>query len=184
MIEYCSYSPCANKKRDSGTVHQQHCRHLINKLKDDICPHAQFREDLLCQMKQWWMDGKWLILCLDANKNIYQGELGRRLTKLNGLGMKEVVGEFTAWQLGATYFWGSKPIDGVWATGDITMTNACVMPVGFDMGNHQLFIIKFATTTLVGSGMTTVVRPSLRQLNGSFVMDSPVPSLSFSFAVA
>jgi hypothetical protein len=116
-------------------------------------------------MKQWRKDGEGLILCLDANKNIYRGELGRRLTKLNGLSMKEVVGEFTARQLGATYFRGSEPIDGVWTTGGITVTNACVMPVGFGVGDHQLFVIDFATTTLVGSGATKVVRPALRKLN-------------------
>jgi len=33
----CGYSPCANKKKDSGTVYQQHRLHLINKLKDDTC---------------------------------------------------------------------------------------------------------------------------------------------------
>ena len=146
-------------------MYQQHHRHLKNKLKDDTCPHACFWEDLLCQMKQCQTDGKRLILCLDANENIYQGELGWRLTELNGLGMKDVVGEFTVRKLGATYFRGSKPIDGVWATGDITVTNACVMPAGFGTGNHQLFIIDFATTPLVGSGMTTVVRPALRRLN-------------------
>jgi hypothetical protein len=79
--------------------------------------------------------------------------------------MKEVVGEFTARQLGATHFCRSKPINGVWTTGDITVTNACVMPVGFGVGDHQLFVIDFATTTLVGSGTTTVVRPALRRLN-------------------
>jgi hypothetical protein len=159
------YSPCANKKMDSGTVYQQHCRHLINKLKDDTCPRAHFREDLLCQMKQWRKDGKRLILCLDANKNIYQGELGWQITELNGLGMKEVVGEFTARWLGVTHFCGSEPIDEVWTTGDITVTNAYMMPVGFGVGDHQLFVIDFATTTLVGSGSTTVVRPALRRLN-------------------
>ncbi len=30
-------------------------------------------------MKQWWKDGERLILCLDANENIYQGELGWQL---------------------------------------------------------------------------------------------------------
>jgi hypothetical protein len=79
--------------------------------------------------------------------------------------MKEVVGDFTVQQLGATYFCGSEPIDGVWATGDITVTNACVMPVGFGVGDHWLFVVDFATTTLVGSGLTTVVRPALRRLN-------------------
>jgi hypothetical protein len=36
----CGYSPCANKKKDLGTVYQQHCWHLINTLKDDTCPQA------------------------------------------------------------------------------------------------------------------------------------------------
>jgi hypothetical protein len=63
--------------------------------------------------------------------------------------MKEVVGEFTAKQHGATFFRGSEPIDGIWATGDITVANACVMPVGFGVGDHRLLVINFVTTTLV-----------------------------------
>jgi hypothetical protein len=39
------------------------------------------------------------------------------------------------------------------------------MPVGFGVGDHRLFVIHFATTTLVGAGTTTVVRPALRRLN-------------------
>ncbi len=76
-----------------------------------------------------------------------------------------MVGEFTARQLGATHFCGSEPIDGVWTTGDIAVTIACVMPVRFGVGDHRLFVIDFATTTLVRSGSTTVVRPALRSLN-------------------
>jgi hypothetical protein len=49
----CGYSPCVNKKKDLGTVYQQHGRHLINNLNDDTCPRTQFREDLLHKMKQW-----------------------------------------------------------------------------------------------------------------------------------
>jgi hypothetical protein len=55
--------------------------------------------------------------------------------------MKEVVGGFTAKQLGATYFQGSEPIDGIWATGNLTVANACVMPDGFRVGDHQLFMM-------------------------------------------
>ncbi len=161
----CGYSPCANKKKDSGTVYQQHCQHLINKLKDDTCPRAWFRKDLIFHMKKWWKEGERLILCIDANKNIYRGELGWQLTDLDGLGMKEVMGEFTAKQLGAMYFQGSKPIDGTWATGNLTVTNACIMPVGFGVGDHQLFVIDFATTTLIDSGSHTIVQPALFHLN-------------------
>ena len=79
--------------------------------------------------------------------------------------MKEVVGDYTAKQLGATYFSGSEPIDGVWATGDIIVTNACVMPAGFEVGDHRLFVIDFSTTTLISSAKTTIVQPALQRLN-------------------
>jgi hypothetical protein len=43
----CGYSPCTNKKKDLGTVYQQHCHHLINKLKDDTYARACFCNNLL-----------------------------------------------------------------------------------------------------------------------------------------
>ncbi len=46
-------------------------------------------------MKQWRAAGERLVLCLDANENIYKAEFGRQLTDLHGVDMKEVVGEFT-----------------------------------------------------------------------------------------
>jgi hypothetical protein len=91
----CGYLPCSNMKKDSGTVYQQHQRHLINKLNVLTCPRERFCEDLLQQMMQWQAAGERLVLCLDANENIYRAELGRQLTDLHGLGMMEVVGEFT-----------------------------------------------------------------------------------------
>jgi hypothetical protein len=148
----CGYSPCANKKKDSETVYQQHCRHLINKLKDNTCPRLRFWEDLLRKMRQWRWAGEQLILCLDANKNIYLGELGWELMDLHGLGMKEVVGDYTTRQLGATYFRGSAPIDAVWVTSNVAVVNACVMPVGYGVGDDRLFDVDFATALLVGTG--------------------------------
>jgi hypothetical protein len=75
----CGYSLCTNKKKDLGMVYQQHRWHLINKLKDDTCPRARFSDDLLHQLKRWRKDGERLILCMDANKNIYQGKSGQQL---------------------------------------------------------------------------------------------------------
>jgi exonuclease III len=161
----CVYSPCANKKKDSGTVYQQHCWHLINTLKKDTCPQAQFCEDLLRQLKQWHKDGEHLILCMDANKNIYRGKLGQQLTELHGLGMKEVVQDFTTKQLGAPYFQGRKPIDTIWATSNVTVANACVMPVGYGVRDHRLIVVDFSTATLVGTGLQKIVQPALHHLN-------------------
>jgi hypothetical protein len=72
----CRYSPCVTNKKDLGTVYQQHHQHLINKLNDNTCPRLRFREDLLCKMKQWHRKGEQLIVCFNANKNIYMGKLG------------------------------------------------------------------------------------------------------------
>jgi hypothetical protein len=67
----CGYSPCVNKKMNLGRVYQQHCRHLMNKLKDNTCPQKCFKEDLLRHMKRWHKEGKRLILYVNANKTIY-----------------------------------------------------------------------------------------------------------------
>jgi hypothetical protein len=40
-----------------------------------------------------------------------------------------------------------------------------VMPVGFGVGDHQLFVIDFKTTTLVGSGLHAIICSALRHLN-------------------
>ena len=132
----CGYNPCYNKNPDSGTTYQQHRRFFITKKKDLTCPRTKFKEDLVAQLTKWREEGDRIIVCLDANEDIYKKSLGRTLTGVNGLAMKEVVGEFTGTPIGTTFFRGSKPIDGVWATSDITVCNASVMPAGYGIGDH------------------------------------------------
>ncbi len=161
----CGYSSCSNKKKDSGTVYQQHQWHLINKLNVLTCPRQRFREDLLQQMKQWRAAGKCLVLCLDANENIYRVELVQQLTGLHGLGMKEVVGDFTGRQLVATFFRGSEPIDAIWATSNLKVAHACIMPVGYGVGDHPLFVVNFSTASMIGTYLPKIICLALRRLN-------------------
>jgi hypothetical protein len=39
------------------------------------------------------------------------------------------------------------------------------MPVGFGVGNHQLFVINPVPATLVGFGLHAIIHPTLCQLN-------------------
>ena len=133
--------------------------------KDLTCPRTKFWEDLVVQLQQWCKDGDQLVVCLDANEDIYKKSLGKSLTDIDGLAMKEVVGEFTQIPVGATYFRGSKLIDRIWATSDITVCNACIMPAGYGIGDHRLFVIDFASQDIVGDTAPKVVRPASRQLN-------------------
>ena len=79
--------------------------------------------------------------------------------------MSEVVGEFTCQKVRATLFCGSTPINGVWATSDVTVVGACVMPVGYGVGYHRLFIIDFMKSCLVGASPPSIVRSVARRLN-------------------
>jgi hypothetical protein len=119
------------------------------------------------QLQRWRNSGDRLIVCLDANADIYKKDLGQALVNPDGLNMGEVVGDFTGKLIGPTFFCGQKPIDGVWATKDLQVVNACVMPSGFGVGDHRLFVVDFCTQSLVGASPPKVVRVAGRRLNTS-----------------
>ena len=92
------------------------------------------------------------------NALIYQKSMGKNLTNSQGLTMKEEAESFTGEQLGATFFQGTKPIDGVWATANIVVTGAYVMPTGYSICNHQLFVINFLTSSMIGNTPRQIAR--------------------------
>ncbi len=64
--------------------------------------------------------------------------------------MSEVVGDFNSKKIGPTFFRGSKPIDGIWAMPNLVVTHACVMPAGYGVGDHRLFVVVFQERSLIG----------------------------------
>ena len=105
-----------------------------------------------------------MVVCLDANDHIYRGAIGRALTDSDGLDMKEVIKDYTGSELGPTYFRGSMPIDGIWATQDIQIANACVMPAGYGIGDHRLFVVDMISSSVVGEDRPKIQRPTARRL--------------------
>jgi hypothetical protein len=79
--------------------------------------------------------------------------------------LKEVEGEFTGRRLGATFFRGSKLIDAIWATSDLEVAHACIMPVGYGVGDHHLFVVDFSTASMIGTCPPKIIHPALRRLN-------------------
>jgi hypothetical protein len=115
-------------------------------------------------MKKWQEEGDCLIVCLDATEHIYKKLIGNALD-IEGLTMKEVVGEFTKQPIGTTFFHGSTPKDGVWATSDISVCNVAIMPAGYGIGDHCLFVINFSADDMIGTSHPMVVRPTSQRLN-------------------
>jgi hypothetical protein len=79
--------------------------------------------------------------------------------------MSEVVGDFTGKKIGPTFFRGSKPIYGVWATPDITITHTCVLPAGYGVGKHRMFVVDFNEGSLVGKAPFCIKRFTSWRLN-------------------
>ena len=79
--------------------------------------------------------------------------------------MNEVVVTFTGNKIGSTFFRGSKPIDAVWATPDIVVVEACVMPVGYGVGDHYFFVLDFITSYLMRQTSPRIIGSGARRLN-------------------
>ena len=70
-------------------TYQQHRRHLVNKLKCLDCPREQLLADLKQELTKWRDQGKNVIVCLDANEDIYKDVIGKTLTDPEGLDFVE-----------------------------------------------------------------------------------------------
>ncbi len=108
-----AYNACKNSKKDSWTTYQQQWQYFILSKKDLICPNKLFRKYLVHQLKQWCHGGERIILFMDRNEHTYDGSLGRVLLDPGGLALQETVLKHTGKRTCATFFQGSKPIDGL-----------------------------------------------------------------------
>ncbi len=79
--------------------------------------------------------------------------------------MRKAVLQHTGNSPGATFFRGSKPIDGIWISSDIDTSNACVMPFGYGVGDYCAFILDIPIESLVGINPVKIVHPASQRLN-------------------
>jgi len=91
--------------------------------------------------------------------------IGKELAAHDGLAMNEVGGTFMGKQVEATHFRGLQSIDRVWAMSRLVVVGACVMPIGFGIGDHKMFIVDFSMSSMVGKDPPRIVRPMSRRLN-------------------
>ncbi len=114
--------------------------------KELTCPNKLFWKHLVHQLKKWHLGGDRIVLFMDHNEHSYDGPLRRALSDPGGLAPQEEVLKHTRKRTGATFFQGSKPIDGLWATSDIEIANTCVMPFGYGIGDHQMLILNITNS--------------------------------------
>jgi hypothetical protein len=126
---------------NSGTTYQQQHRYFITRKKDLTCPLVLFRKQLTKQITEWHMGGDRIILFMDHNEHVINGPLGKALADKDGPDLREAIMHHTGSSPGVTFFRGLKPIDSLWTSSDLNISNACVMPFGYGIGDHRAFIL-------------------------------------------
>jgi hypothetical protein len=104
---------------------------------------------------------------MDLNEHVINGPLGKELGDRNGLDLQEAVIQHTGTSTGATFFQGSKPIDGIWVSNNLDISNACVMPFGYGVGDHRAFVLDVQLELLIGMDPVKIMQPVGRRLNNS-----------------
>ena len=102
---------------------------------------------------------------MDHNEHVTSGPLGRDLKDKNGLDLREAVIQHTGASPGATFFRGSKPIDGMWVSEDLDISNACAMPFRYGVGDHRALVLDIPLESMIGIDPVKIVRPVGRRLN-------------------
>jgi hypothetical protein len=120
------------------------------KKKDLTCPLTLFHQHLTAAIRKWRAAGERIVLFTYHNEHVYDSVLGKALSDREGLNLSKVILKHTGSQTGALFFWGFKPIGGLWASSDLDISNACVMPFGYGVGNHRAFVLDIPLESLVG----------------------------------
>jgi hypothetical protein len=160
-----AYNPCKNRNVNSGIMYQQQQRYFITKKKDLTCPLVLFRNHLIKQIREWHAAGDRIILFIDHNAHVINGQLGKALADKEGLDLQQAIVQHMGMSPSVTFFQGSRPIDGLWISSNLDISNVCVMPFGYGIGDHHAFILDIPIKSLVGIDPVKIVWPAGRQLN-------------------
>ncbi len=155
-----AYNPCKSERVNSGKSYQQQRRYFIMNKKDLTCPRTLFRRHLTAAIARWRDAGERIVLFMDHNEHVYDGVLRKALSDRNGLNLQEVILKQTRAPAGAMFFRGLQPIDRLWASDDLDISNACVMPFGYGVGDHHAFVLDIPLQLLVGVNPVRIVQPA------------------------
>ena len=144
------------------TTYQQQQRYFITKKKDLTCPLVLFRNHLIKQINEWHAAGEKIILFMDHNKHVINGKLGKALADKEGLDLQEAIVQHTGASPGATFFPRFQANQWAMDINNLDVSNACMMPFGYGIGNHRALILNIPIKLLVGIDSVKILRPAGR----------------------
>ena len=150
---------CVESRQTVGTVFMQRERYL-KKCNVSMCPRAHMIRDLVQFITGLLSENNKITLAADINEHVIDGTLPKALKKL-GL-LEAHVKKFNI-PGPASHVTGSRPIDGVWVSGDVTPSAVSVFPHKFGAGDHRVILVDFDLDQVVQRSVR-ICTPSMRRL--------------------
>ena len=156
-----AYAPTGSEDSEPASYYKQ-IKRYIQKKGLRTTPKALFRDELYKELEHWRSLGDRIIRMMDANENVTDGILAKRLKKL---GLTEAVHSQTPGPGPNTHIRGSQSIDGIWTTPEIVIRGASYLPFIKDLGNHRSTAMDVTIASLLGLDLPKIVRAKARRLN-------------------
>ena len=159
------YRPC--QSGGASTVFQQHARGLA--LKDDFRnPRTAILEDLLHQIDTWKAMGDHVIIGMDANEDVRQGEVN---DLLSAAGFRELILDLHSDESPpATHNRNTQrqPIDGLWATCGIIISKGGYLAFGDGApSDHRLLWFEITFSIAFGQRPSAMVTMTPKKLKAN-----------------
>ena len=159
VVAYC---PGRSRRDGLKTVYQQHLRYIQHH-QLQATPYQLFVDDLTNQIKCWTKAGDRITLFIDANEHITKGLIHAQLTS-NDVGLKEISHRSWGPSPPHTHINGSIPIDGIFASPELEVSNCLLLSFHESVGDHRSMIVEVSTRSLLGQHQSSIVRPTTRRL--------------------
>jgi len=147
------------------SVYAQH-KWFFDSTHRTICPCAAFFQDLALDIQGWHAQGDGILLFADFNGDIRKPEI---ISFATSCGLLECVLSQHPMLLPPATFrcgacFGHSPIDGVWASNDVIVQAASILPVAISPGDHRAFLIDLNLNGTIGQPRFRVAHPPARRL--------------------
>ena len=133
--------------------------------KGDLRDPAEiFLQDILSFIRQCRLSGAQVMLALDANQHVYDGQLANALKDAPfhmGCLMEEAMGS----KVPNSHFRGTDPITTIFGTPGLRVGEGMVYPHWYGVGDHQVFVLEVSPESLFGGDSHPIPPASMRSLN-------------------
>ena len=124
------------------------------------CPRQHFITDLIKFITGLMVGDNKIILAADVNEHATEGLLAKELEKL---GMMNTCNKMFNQAGPASHITGSDPIDGTWASSNLSALAMSILPQKFGAGDHRVILVDFNLDQTLERNVR-MCRPKIRRL--------------------